>query len=91
MKYMIRIYGPNINLKKYGIEAYNTNKYFCQKLDVFTKKGIESTIVITDGKNLDEIDLSSTLVEAEKKVQLLKKINKHYVFKIIEYPEGDTN
>lgn len=88
MPFAIKIYGPKKDiLSQKDFNYYDTGFYFCQQLDTITKKGIEKVMIIT--KNLDEIDISNTLKEAEKKFKLLNETTRHYVFKIVEYPEGN--
>lgn len=88
MGFAIKIYQNHVLSNYHGLKIIG---YYCQSINVITRKKLERQIVVVDGKNKDEIEIFPTLVDAEKVLDTLKETNKKYVFKIIEYPEGNTN
>ena len=68
----------------------NNVRYFSQSIESVTNKGLKNLILLCDGNDPGEVNVSDTLIEAEEKLNVLRKQVKYSVFKIIEYPECDT-
>lgn len=64
-------------------------KYFSQSIDVLNKRDFSTLILLTDGSDPDEVDVSITLKEAkEKRIFLMKHIKtKNISVEIVEFPE----
>lgn len=64
-------------------------RYYSQTIIRLKGDSFSDIVLLTDGEDLDEVDVSKTLVEAEKKIDEVKK---HFLqgilkAKIIEFPE----
>jgi hypothetical protein len=69
----------------------NLVRYYSQTIETLVDgAGLDQMVLLTNGEYPEEVDLSSTLVEAEKKLEELT-INKKYKnivsLKIVEFPE----
>jgi len=91
MNFAIKIIAPKkVHIFRQYSEATVT-RYYAQTIETITNKGINRLIILCDGSDPEEVDLSETLIEAEEKIKELRLEVKYYVFKIIEYPEGAEN
>jgi hypothetical protein len=66
-------------------------RYYSQTIEILTENsGLDEIVILTTGEDPNEVDISSTLVEAEKKLEQLT-INKKYKnvssIKVVEFPE----
>ena len=69
----------------------NLVRYYSQTIETLVDgAGLDQMVLLTNGEDPEEVDLSSTLIEAEKKLEELT-INKKYKnivsLKIVEFPE----
>jgi hypothetical protein len=67
-------------------------RYYSQTIETLTENsGLDEIVILTTGEDPNEVDISSTLVEAEEKLEQLT-INKKYknilYLKIVEFPES---
>lgn len=65
-----------------------TERYYSQTLETLGRNGFEKLVLLTDGSEPDEIDISRSLEEAEVKATLIKSsIRSKFVYtKVVEYP-----
>jgi hypothetical protein len=68
-----------------------TYKYYSQTITRLKGDIFSEIILLTDGVDSDEVDISKTLIEAEKKIDMIKK---HFLqgvlkAKIVEFPEAE--
>jgi hypothetical protein len=66
-------------------------KYYSQTITTLKGDIFSEIILLTDGVDSDEVDISKTLIEAEKKIDMIKK---HFLqgvlkAKIVEFPEAE--
>jgi len=90
-----------IKLIKYheGMNVVEDEKYYSQTITTLTKKGFEKTIIVADANFPEEVDVSSTLKEAENKRKFIMRnfykgfafVRANMEFKIVEYPEYVEN
>lgn len=75
----------------YDNQPENLIRYYSQTIETLVNGvGLDQMILLTDGEDPEEVDLSSTLIEAEKKLKELtgnKKYKNILSLKIVEYPE----
>lgn len=81
-----------LELKPFDLTTeLNSVRYYCQTLETLNDGvGLTEMVILTDGKDPEEVDVSSTLVEAEKKLERLtanKKYKNILSLKIVEFPE----
>jgi len=66
----------------------STVKYYSQTITTMDQDDFTEIILLTDGKDAEEVDVSRTLVQAEKKLeQIIKYVPDKVEAKIIEFPE----
>jgi hypothetical protein len=86
-------------IDEYGLKTLTDTRYYSQTIEKLLPNGFEKLILLCDGKDPDEVDVSDTLIDAEKKAsQILPMISnrirpgKPFVsVKIVEYPEYAHN
>jgi hypothetical protein len=66
-------------------------RYYSQTIETLVQDaGLNKIVILTTGEDPEEVDISSTLIEAEEKLEKLT-INKRYKnvssIKIVEFPE----
>lgn len=68
-------------------------RYYSQTIETLTNKGIDQLILVTDGSDPVEVDISKTLIEAEFKLgKIMNKIPAQLLkLKVVEFPEDDPN
>lgn len=93
MSFAIKLISNKID--EYGVKTIFKEKYYSQTIERLLATDFEKLILLCDGEDPDEIDLSFTLLEAETKLEEIKplintrvKPGKPFVSaKIVEYPE----
>jgi hypothetical protein len=86
MPFAIKVqFGHNATKNSEGV------RYYSQTIETLTENsGLDEIVILTTGEDPNEVDISSTLVEAEKKLEQLT-INKKYKnvssIKVVEFPE----
>lgn len=89
------------------ITKENETRYFSQVVESLSGLGFNKMVLLADGSDPDEVDISRTLVQAEKKLELVNDAlrvpdarsafdhNNDSFFpptaKIVEYPEVNDN
>lgn len=84
-----------VELKPFDLATSENNiRYYSQTIEVLDQSvGLSRIVILTNGKDLDEVDVSSTLIEAEKKLQELinnKKYKNVLSLSIVEFPEASS-
>ena len=86
MPFAIKVqFGHNATKNSEGV------RYYSQTIETLTENsGLDEIVILTTGEDPNEVDISSTLVEAEEKLEQLT-INKKYKnvssIKVVEFPE----
>jgi len=82
MAFAIKISAPrkkDVNIFRQCEEFSFIDRYFAQTIESITNKGIESILILCDGDDPEEVDLSDTLIEAEEKLDIIRKIAKYFI------------
>lgn len=68
-------------------------RYYSQTIEsLHSTEGIKEIVLLTDGRDPDEVDVSRTLVEAENKLySIVLRYPEALHLKVVEFPEPEEN
>jgi len=74
------------------ITANNETMYYSQTIVTIGGDRFSDLILLTNGKDPEEVDVSRTLIQAEEKLETVQQhISGRLVAKIVEFPEVIDN